>query len=539
MKLHHITWLSLAGLLSVLLTSCDPWNMDRVSILDVQTLDYDEQELMATFSQTTLIGQITGLVSKDELENYGHVWQKGNSDPTLANKIRQSSFGPKTGDPIEVKTAITGLEPEESYAYRTYAIFQGKVSYGPVAYIEVPKEGFLLRSQQVKGYTLTTTGPRIEVVTDLFNLPAGVAIGDAGIVWGETPEPDIQTANVASVGSLISSSNQTTFTNTINGLTPGKTYYIKPYITLGEKQVYGSQISYTLNDIWVRKGNVPVGPCNFGNAFTLNGKGHLIGGGEQKTFEDHWIYDPSDDSWELEGYFPHLSRQNGVTFVIGDTVYFGSGFYDRSQPYFWKYSEADKWQPIATPGIAANVYVDGAWAFALNGKGYYGGGSIGQDGQLLDHFWEYTPQTGQWTNLGPLGGPDKPSPRTHAGTFVIDNVAYLGPGNNTPYNDFWSYKDGQWKPLRNCPQGIGAYYSGFAINGKGYFAMGGPGWNTNTMNRALWEYNPRSNNWIKRADFPAQGRNGGSAFVVNGRAYLGMGFDINHLDDWWEYIPPE
>ena len=52
----------------------------------------------------------------------------------------------------------------------------------------------------------------------------------------------------------------------------------------------------------------------------------------------------------------------------------------------------------------------------------------------------------------------------------------------------------------------------------------------------MWQYNPVSNSWLQKNDFPAMARAGAVAFVINSKAYVSTGYDgQNYLNDLWEY----
>ncbi|MFD3001175.1 Kelch repeat-containing protein [Pontibacter toksunensis] len=75
----------------------------------------------------------------------------------------------------------------------------------------------------------------------------------------------------------------------------------------------------------------------------------------------------------------------------------------------------------------------------------------------------------------------------------------------------------------------------FTIDGKAYVGTG-----FNGMNRLddFWQYTPESDQWVKVADFPGAARSGAVAFAVNGKGYIGTGYDgTSNLKDFWEYNP--
>jgi len=84
---------------------------------------------------------------------------------------------------------------------------------------------------------------------------------------------------------------------------------------------------------------------------------------------------------------------------------------------------------------------------------------------------------------------------------------------------------------------------GFAILDKGYVALGKRTSNSNYLNDC-WEFSPDSNKWTKKSDFPGVARVKAVAAVVNGKAYVGLGFaevavyqNTGYLNDFWMFDP--
>ena len=75
----------------------------------------------------------------------------------------------------------------------------------------------------------------------------------------------------------------------------------------------------------------------------------------------------------------------------------------------------------------------------------------------------------------------------------------------------------------------------FVVNGKGYV---GTGYDGEDRLNDFWEYDPQLNNWTQKADFPGAARNGAVGFGTVTKGYLGTGYDgVNKLMDFWEYDP--
>ena len=75
------------------------------------------------------------------------------------------------------------------------------------------------------------------------------------------------------------------------------------------------------------------------------------------------------------------------------------------------------------------------------------------------------------------------------------------------------------------------------INGKGYVGLGR---NSSGALKDWWEFDPASNAWTAKQNFPGTARIGAVAFVVNGKGYVGTGNDFSGTgfkQDFYEYDP--
>lgn len=184
-----------------------------------------------------------------------------------------------------------------------------------------------------------------------------------------------------------------------------------------------------------------------------------------------------------------------------------------------------------------------AVGFTIGGRGYVGTGQDTAEAMTRD-FWEFDPGTNSWTQKADFGGVG----RRNAIGFSIGNKGYIGTGMSHEFSfsgdelaDFWEYDPATNAWTQKAPYpgagGAGVYYAtGFGINGKGYICGGKIG--PSNYSSELWEYNPLSNTWMPRANFPGGTRYGLVSFVVNNKAYVGTGTDENAFNnDLWCFDP--
>jgi N-acetylneuraminic acid mutarotase len=95
-----------------------------------------------------------------------------------------------------------------------------------------------------------------------------------------------------------------------------------------------------------------------------------------------------------------------------------------------------------------------------------------------------------------------------------------------------------WKQLTDFPGTPRASASAFVIGGKAYLGLGRSGAKTGFL-KDMWEYDSTLDTWIRKADFPGKARVKAIAGVIGDKAYVGLGsiapYDGNQFSDFWEY----
>ncbi|MBA3828465.1 MAG: T9SS type A sorting domain-containing protein [Taibaiella sp.] len=262
-------------------------------------------------------------------------------------------------------------------------------------------------------------------------------------------------------------------------------------------------------------------------------------------------------NWVKKGDFIDGLTAGAFSFTINDTIYVG-GAGDRS--FFRYYAPTDTWLRIGnTPGIV-DARENGI-AFAIGGKGYI---ALGNDStHFKKDLWQYDPTSRTWAQKADFPG----GIRSYASCFVIGNKAYVGGGLDTqsidphrvPKNDFWEYDPATdvWTKKRNLPYDSSYLLLpfSFSIGSKGYISGGEidsivhAGIFDIKFPRFTYSYDPAADNWSRVADFPVLGRLGGISFVINNKAYCGMGellgdtdfhdfFVYDPVTDVWTALPP-
>jgi N-acetylneuraminic acid mutarotase len=169
-----------------------------------------------------------------------------------------------------------------------------------------------------------------------------------------------------------------------------------------------------------------------------------------------------------------------------------------------------------------------------------------------------TTKLGNWIRKAEYNG----NARQDAACFVIGDTAYVGTGqgigsDNTLHalNDFWKYDPSKdtWTAMAALgPDGVDvngavndyARYgaAGFAVGTKGYISTGYS--NTLAVGNYLpvkdtWEFDPATNSWLKKADFPGNARYHAVAFALGNFGYVGTGTTGSNTNfaDFYKFTP--
>ncbi len=140
--------------------------------------------------------------------------------------------------------------------------------------------------------------------------------------------------------------------------------------------------------------------------------------------------------------------------------------------------------------------------------------------------------------------------RSSAVGFAINGKGYVALGRDSlrnPLNDCWEYDptENTWTQKAPFPGTARVKAMATTLNGKAYVGLG-----FNSLLQVygdkkayltdLWMYNPIANEWTKKADFPGKSTNACVSFTYNNDIYVGSGFDgYGFLPDFWKYKPSE
>jgi N-acetylneuraminic acid mutarotase len=179
--------------------------------------------------------------------------------------------------------------------------------------------------------------------------------------------------------------------------------------------------------------------------------------------------------------------------------------------------------------------------FSIGDKGYVTCGFTGI--KSTKDLWEYDASSDTWTRKSDLPALE----RHHAVAFTIGHKAYLGTGwcdttGMQALKDFWQWdqKADAWTRIADFGGGRRQGGVAFAIGTKGYVGTGESYFNPyggSTLEQDFWEWDEPTNTWTRKADYGGGKIYHGLAFTIGSSGFVGFGInDKNGLSDqFWEW----
>jgi N-acetylneuraminic acid mutarotase len=239
-------------------------------------------------------------------------------------------------------------------------------------------------------------------------------------------------------------------------------------------------------------------------------------------------------AWVQIADFPGLECDDGVSFVINDKAYCGTGLqvgWSLSKDFYRLDMPTDTWTTIASLPIGeerqyASGFTDGTLGYV------FGGESGGND---LNDLWTYSPTSNTWTALSSKPG----NGLRGAACFVIGSTAYFAGGayqSAAGLAEVWAYNmsSDTWTQKNNLP--IGCWRgSGTSFGGKGYLLFG------RELNgrfiKELYQYDPLADAWTFKSNFPNKGRSYSSLQIIGPDLVVFGGVDTlnSYYNEMWTY----
>lgn len=133
-----------------------------------------------------------------------------------------------------------------------------------------------------------------------------------------------------------------------------------------------------------------------------------------------------------------------------------------------------------------------------------------------------------------------PGPARHrAAAASVGSRGYMGMGHinsivDVLYDDWFEYDPGSdsWTQKANYPGGPRMHPATFVLNNKIYVGTGRD--ISTTLHQDFWCFDPITNTWASIAPFPGAARRGAVAFTLNGYGYVGTG---SYHSNFYKYDP--
>ncbi len=361
--------------------------------------------------------------------------------------------------------------------------------------------------------------------------PVIVKPGNIIHIIGENfnPVPNMNKVSIGGVDAQVISSTATE----INVLVP-------PGLTAGHHMVKISTIqgidllwngSIEVLNPWRKLNDFPGAARSSAAVFSTESNGYMgLGHDDFSALPDFWKYSPDTDIWTRIQDFPITGLDYATGFAIDGLGYITCGK-DGGTWYkaLTRYNPGtDSWQTMTQkPGEGSSMK---APAFVINGRAYV---------PAAEEMYEYNPTTNTWVKksyppaLGYFGS---------GVAFSIGGKGYMGigwihqEGNNTPMLFEYDPATDVWTRKTDFPGTLRSNTVFFSLpNGKAYVGLG------TTLGyqylKDLWEYNPVTDSWLRLDDFPGTGRYSAVAFTIGDKAYIGAGYDGTFKSDFWEFSP--
>ena len=192
---------------------------------------------LGTVEVTSTSAELSGKVSDDngaEITERGFVWLQGTGTPTT------DSFKLKVDGTIGDYTAtLEGLDPNQKYSFRAYAINSKGIVYGDVMVFTTVVGLPALSAMKVTGVTASSATFTCNVTSH-----SGETASEVGFYYSTDPKVDVTTAQKVS-----DAYTSDVFTLTAKNLSPEQTYYVKAYAKNSAGEAYSPVVTFeTISD---------------------------------------------------------------------------------------------------------------------------------------------------------------------------------------------------------------------------------------------------------------------------------------------------
>ena len=205
---------------------------------------YGQQEILITLAYlpTVTTTAVKSVMGTSTATSGGNITSDGGATVTARGVCWSLVQNPGTGSSKTVDgtgsgiftSSITGLIIGETYYIRAYAVTNAGTAYGNQVILTAPSLFPTINTFTVSNIATTTAACGGQITSD-----GGTMVTTHGICWSITENPTTADAKTAE------STNSTSFTDNISGLTINTTYNVRAYAINSYGTSYGSNMSFT------------------------------------------------------------------------------------------------------------------------------------------------------------------------------------------------------------------------------------------------------------------------------------------------------
>jgi hypothetical protein len=245
-----------------------------------------------------------------------------------------------------------------------------------------------------------------------------------------------------------------------------------------------------------------------------------------------------EDDWSLlSSSFPGDNLRQYANFILNDNLFLidGDPLWQPNIPKVWRCDlKSGSWIALNDFPVPVDQYRK-IYGFTLKYK---------EDGYLVlrnpfkndsTELWKYNYGQDSWSIVTTYPGSGK-----DVISFFINDYFYAGCGRRRiddvvyNYKDYWKYNmlSGEWIQLKDSPIEFSCHNNASCVGDEKAYVY-------YSYNKALWEYDPLSDNWNQLEKFAGPLRENTSLVYLNNKIYLlgGEYIDVNtqNLKDCWVY----
>ncbi|MCF8302228.1 MAG: IPT/TIG domain-containing protein [Bacteroidales bacterium] len=329
-----------------------------------------------------------------------------------------------------------------------------------------------------------------------------------GFVWDNSPNPTVDDHKKTF---LINIKEGPFSFRVTGGLVNNLDYHVRSYIKSKLYVVYGNQIEFT-SPVTKSPKIIDFEP-KIGGVFKkieITGEHFANSTTENKVYFGE--YPAIVDSATQTKIIAHLGNAPRSSSVNISVVVYPNQTYTMHDIHPERFTIKYPWKRISDLPRSFNRY--NVVSFSINDKAYLG---LDSEDMIL---WEYDPDKGELEEKTQFPGDYDIDEIVSICTFTLNRNAYLiiePDFDNDTIVQLWTYNpaSNNWQRKADYPGGKTNSSAVFSLNKKGYYVDG-----KSKTQIHLWEYSPEMDMWEQKPDFPYSPNYPSSGFAIGNKGYI-------------------